>query len=188
MNVLGLHSFLDLACKTLSPLATLQVGAPPQAYHFCSLNGTASSARAQVRQIWHPWPWTKRALWVLSQISGPDRAMAVLDQADRPVFSVAMVRDPVERFLSHFFYSFGQPWTELLRIRNYPTDPIGYLEDRDALQETLMLWQDGSAMVAWFRTQPRALISQHDGPLGLAWIRRTYRNRGKRFLNCTTQQ
>lgn len=68
----------------------------------------------------------------------------------RPLFAVAMVRDPAERFLSHFYYSFGQDWTAGLRIRAYAEDVLGYLHDDAALLETRMLWRDGNAAVAWF--------------------------------------
>ena len=64
--------------------------------------------------------------------------------------STREVRDPAERFLSHFYYSFGQSWTAGLRIRAYAEDVVGYLHDDAALLETPMLWRDGNAAVAWF--------------------------------------
>mmetsp|Transcript_103651 Transcript_103651/g.288760 ORF Transcript_103651/g.288760 Transcript_103651/m.288760 type:complete len:236 (+) Transcript_103651:3-710(+) len=58
------------------------------------------------------------------------------------------MRDPVKRFLSHFYYARGLRWTEGLRIREL--SPLEFLSRPDALLDTLMVWQDGVAGVAWF--------------------------------------
>mmetsp|Transcript_39185 Transcript_39185/g.112692 ORF Transcript_39185/g.112692 Transcript_39185/m.112692 type:complete len:412 (+) Transcript_39185:1-1236(+) len=64
------------------------------------------------------------------------------------VLAVAIMRDPVKRFLSHFYYARGLRWTEGLRIRE--VSPLEFLHQPSSLLDALMVWQDGLAGVSWF--------------------------------------
>ncbi|CAJ1400507.1 unnamed protein product [Effrenium voratum] len=63
------------------------------------------------------------------------------------VLGVAMFRDPVGRFLSHFYFARRLDWTHALHLRRLR--PVQYLHHPTALLDTLMVWQDGMAGTAW---------------------------------------
>eukprot|EP00747_Dinoflagellata_sp_TGD_P099607 gnl/TRDRNA2_/TRDRNA2_167797_c1_seq1.p3 gnl/TRDRNA2_/TRDRNA2_167797_c1~~gnl/TRDRNA2_/TRDRNA2_167797_c1_seq1.p3 ORF type:complete len:198 (+),score=25.12 gnl/TRDRNA2_/TRDRNA2_167797_c1_seq1:22-594(+) len=87
-----------------------------------------------------------------------------------------MVRDPVDRFLSHFYHARRLDWTAGLLIRKLT--PLKYLHSPKALLETLMVWQDGMAGVAWWAglTIHVGMGSTGDGPDSVR-LRALYGNR-----------
>lgn len=64
------------------------------------------------------------------------------------VLGLSMMRNPVRRFLSHYYFSRTQDWSIGTRLRDLP--PLKFLYQPDALIDALMVWQDGAAGVAWF--------------------------------------
>jgi len=64
------------------------------------------------------------------------------------VAGLALVRDPVDRLLSHFYHAQRLEWTAGLRIREL--SPLEFLGDPEALLDALMVWQDGVAGVSWW--------------------------------------
>lgn len=67
---------------------------------------------------------------------------------DGTVAGLALMRDPVDRFLSHFYHARKLEWTAGLRIRE--VSPLEFLQEPDALLDALMVWQDGVAGVSWW--------------------------------------
>ena len=65
----------------------------------------------------------------------------------REVLGLAMFRNPLQRFLSHFYYARHLDWTSRLHLRRLR--PAQYLHHPMALLDTLMVWQDGMAGTAW---------------------------------------
>ncbi|CAE7201691.1 unnamed protein product [Symbiodinium sp. CCMP2592] len=63
------------------------------------------------------------------------------------VLGFAILRNPLQRYLSHFHFARRLDWTARLRIRRL--NPVQYLYDPAALLDTLMVWQDGMAGTAW---------------------------------------
>ncbi|CAE7376904.1 unnamed protein product [Symbiodinium natans] len=63
------------------------------------------------------------------------------------VLGFAILRSPLQRYLSHFHFARQLDWTARLRIRQL--SPVQYLYHPAALLDTLMVWQDGMAGTAW---------------------------------------
>ncbi|CAE7727068.1 unnamed protein product, partial [Symbiodinium pilosum] len=63
------------------------------------------------------------------------------------VLGFAILRNPLQRYLSHFYFARKLDWTARLRIRSL--GPVQYLYHPAALLDTLMVWQDGMAGTAW---------------------------------------
>ena len=61
---------------------------------------------------------------------------------------VSVMRDPVQRAISHFYFCKTLPWTAGMRIRSQTLSE--YLADPESMLETRDVWQDGQAGVAWF--------------------------------------
>ena len=63
------------------------------------------------------------------------------------VAPLVLLRDPIRRAVSHFYFMKTLPWSEGTRMRNqtlseFLNDPASMLESRD-------VWQDGQAAVSW---------------------------------------
>ena len=61
---------------------------------------------------------------------------------------ISVMRDPVERAISHFYFCKTLPWTAGMRIRTQSLSE--YLADPESMLETRDVWQDGQAGVSWF--------------------------------------
>jgi hypothetical protein len=71
-----------------------------------------------------------------------------LYQAGVGLAPISVMRDPVERAISHFYFCKTLPWTAGMRIRDQSLSE--YLADPESMLETRDVWQDGQAGVSWF--------------------------------------
>jgi hypothetical protein len=60
---------------------------------------------------------------------------------------ITMLRDPVSRAVSHFYFSQQLAWTANKKIRNMRLGE--YLQDKQELMQTRDLWYDGQASLSW---------------------------------------
>lgn len=60
---------------------------------------------------------------------------------------VVLLRDPVSRAVSHFYFSRLLRWTKALAIRNQTLSE--YLHDCQSMLDTRDIWQDGQASIMW---------------------------------------
>ena len=61
---------------------------------------------------------------------------------------VAVLRHPVDRAISHFYFARTLSWTAGNPIRTETLEE--YLDDPQTMLETRGVWQDGQAAVLWF--------------------------------------
>jgi len=60
---------------------------------------------------------------------------------------ITMLRNPVSRAVSHFYFSQTLKWTRKRKLRHYSLDE--YLHDKEELLATRTIWRDGQAGVLW---------------------------------------
>lgn len=60
---------------------------------------------------------------------------------------ITVLRDPVKRAVSHFYYARTLPWTQKLHIRDL--NLTEYLHDKSEMLRTRSIWFDGQAGVSW---------------------------------------
>lgn len=63
------------------------------------------------------------------------------------VAPLVLLRDPVKRAVSHFYFLKNMPWTTDSRMRQQNLSE--YLSDEASMLETRDIWQDGQAAASW---------------------------------------
>lgn len=60
---------------------------------------------------------------------------------------ITMLRNPVSRAVSHFYFSKNRRWTQMLKMRRMKLGE--YLQDKEAMMQSRDLWYDGQAAISW---------------------------------------
>ena len=69
-----------------------------------------------------------------------------IEKYDNP-YVLTILRHPVKRTISHFYFAKNLSWTKDHRIRKQTLSE--YLDDPESMLETREVWQDGQASVSW---------------------------------------
>jgi hypothetical protein len=109
------------------------------------------------------WSWIERQQQKLLVLDNDPAAAAA--QAQHPPTTkmdvVMMLRDPVARAVSHFYYLKKQAWTaEIPRFRNQTIQE--FLHDPETMIRLRDVWQDGQAGISWLTgTHIASFVSPH---------------------------
>ena len=74
--------------------------------------------------------------------------MNKMEKRGQQMAPLIMLRDPITRAVSHFYFAKRLPWTKGLRFRNQTLSE--YLDDPDSMLNTRDVWQDGQVLYLVF--------------------------------------